>query len=60
MADRAVFDDFVLDDPEERLAFFTNALSKDTVKAYMDANEGKCPPGVSWYSEKAVNVKRGS
>lgn len=56
--DRAAFDRFVLEDPANRMAFFTNAIGKDTVRQYMEVNEGVPPPGVDWYSEKAVNFKR--
>ena len=58
MADRAAFNKFVLEDGAARIAFFSNSVSKDTVKAYMEANEGACPPGINWYSENAVNFKR--
>ncbi len=57
IADRAAFNKFVAENFEERNAFFTNAISKDTVKAYMEKNEGQPPPGVNWYSEAAVNFK---
>lgn len=63
MGDREAFNRWVLADPEERLAFFTNAIGKDLVKQFMEsgANElgdGPPPPGVNWYSERAVNFKR--
>ncbi len=58
IADRAAFDRFVSEDFTNRVAFFTNAISKDVVKQHMDANEGVPPPGVNWYSEKAVNFRR--
>ena len=32
--------------------------SKNAVKEYMDAHNGQLPPGVDWYVEQVVNVKR--
>ena len=58
ISDRAAFDTFVAQDFANRSAFFTNAVSKDVVKTYMEAHEGVPPPGVNWYSEQAVNFKR--
>lgn len=58
MADREAFNRFVAEDFESRSAFFTNALSKDVVKAYMEEHDGAPPPGVNWYSERAVNFRR--
>ncbi len=58
MADRDAFIRFVAEDFANRNAFFTNALAKDTVKSYMDTHDGVPPPGVNWFSEKAVNFKK--
>lgn len=63
MGDREAFNRWVLADPEERLAFFTNAVSKDAVKQFMEAaanelGDGPPPPGINWYAERAVNFKR--
>lgn len=57
VADREAFMKFVKADFDERIAFITNSISKDAVKAYMEANKGMPPPGVNWYSEKTVNFK---
>lgn len=57
VGDREAFMNFVKADFDERIAFITNAISKDAVRTYMDANEGVPPPGVNWYSEKTVNFK---
>lgn len=58
VADREAFMRFVGADFSQRSVFFTNAISKDTVAAYMEANKGVPPPGVNWYSEAAVNFKK--
>lgn len=59
VGDREAFLKFVAQDFANRSAFFTNAVSKDTVKQHMEANEGVPPPGINWYSEAVVNFKRG-
>ena len=59
VGDREAFLKFVGDNFAERSVFFTNAVSKDSVKQYMEANKGVPPPGVNWYSEAVVNFKRG-
>lgn len=58
VSDREAFMRFVGGDFEHRMAFLTNAVSKETVATYMEQNEGVPPPGVNWYSEAAVNFKK--
>ena len=59
VGDREAFMKFVGEDFANRAAFLTNAVSKDSVKQHMESHEGVPPPGVNWYSEAAVNFRRG-
>lgn len=59
VGDREAFMRFVGEDFANRSGFLTNAISKDSVKQHMESHEGVPPPGVNWYSEAAVNFKRG-
>ena len=47
MADREVFDQFV-QEYDGGLEFFTNAVSKEKVKEFMEANTGALPPGIDF------------
>ncbi len=52
--------DAVLDYIREHDAYelLTKGVSKDAVKAYRDEHNGDIPPGVDWYSEISINVRR--
>ncbi len=57
VADRDAFMGWVMDDPEERMMFLENRVSKVAVEQYKSATSD-IPPGVNFRSELVVNVRR--
>lgn len=57
VSDADAFMKWVGEDFDERYVFLTNKAAKSSVKEFMDENKGQLPPGVTWYSELAVNFK---
>jgi hypothetical protein len=45
-------------DPSEVFAFFQKRLTIDTVKSFMERNEGGVPPAVNALTKYAINVRR--
>lgn len=45
-------------DPNVMYSFFQRRLTLDTVKQYMEANEGTVPPAVNAVKEYVINVRR--
>jgi hypothetical protein len=40
--------------------FLTHAIRKESVREYMDANEGATPPGIKWTEERALVFRKKS
>lgn len=57
VADRDAFMAWVMTDPDERLMFLENRVSKTAVEQFKAANDD-IPPGVNWSSEIVVGVRR--
>jgi hypothetical protein len=57
VADRDAFMSWVMAEPEDRMVFLENRVSKTAVDQYKAANDD-VPPGVSWSSELVVGVRR--
>lgn len=57
VADRDAFMAWVMADPDERLMFLENRVSKTAVEQFKAANDD-IPPGVNWSSEIVVGVRR--
>lgn len=47
-------------DPKDVFAFFQKRLTVDTVKQFMERNEGGVPPAVNAITQYAVSVRRSS
>ena len=56
MADRGTFEQFVSSLPEP-FSYFTNAVSKEKIKEYIEAN-GAAPPGIDITTIAKVNFRR--
>jgi hypothetical protein len=55
MADAEVFRSFVQEQGD--LLFYEQRVSLGHVKEYMDANDGKLPPGVNFFRENRMRVR---
>lgn len=47
---------FIIDSAEYH--FLNHAVRKESVKAFMDSNEGATPPGVKWTEERALVFRK--
>lgn len=57
VADRDTFFGWVLEDPEERVSFLENRVSKTMVDQFKAAHDD-LPPGLNYRSEVTVGVRR--
>jgi hypothetical protein len=55
IADDKSFNDFILDTKD--LGFYQRRVKVEHLKEYMDAHEGRLPPGVSVYREVTLNLR---
>ena len=57
VADRGVYLDWILADPEERISFLDVKANKTSVLQYRDANDD-LPPGINWSETQVVEFRR--
>ena len=60
VADKKVLNDFLRDENIDPLDILQARVSTRALQDYMDAHEGKVPPGVDTFREKVVRVRRPS
>lgn len=57
VADRAMWFDWILEAPTERVVFLTTHVAKDEVVQFKEANND-LPPGINWSESLSVGVRR--